>query len=88
MRLGEAKTYKDYYVVVEIIGNGVCRSLVTNHGSTKLGYMDQNEILVFEKKKDAKEWIEKHSYTGMSFKYEIGKITNLKETNWRWEVVA
>ena len=32
-------------------------------------------------------WNEKHSYKGMTCKYEVAKITNSKETGYRWEVV-
>ena len=83
MRLAEGKIYKDYYVVIE----GVLRNICKSSGSTKLGYTDANDILIFEKKKDATAWIEKHSYKGMSFKYEVAKITNSKETGYRWEIV-
>ena len=85
MRLSEGKTYKDYYVVIEI--DGILRNIRKSSGSTKLGYTDANDILIFEKKKDATAWIENNSYKGMSKKYEVAKITNCKETNYRWEVV-
>ena len=84
MRLAEGKTYKDFYVVIEI--DGVLRNIRKSSGSTKLGYTDANDILIFEKKKDATAWIEKHSYKGMTCKYEVAKITNSKETGYRWEV--
>ena len=83
MRLAEGKTYKDYYVVID----GILRNICKSSGSTKLGYTDSNDILIFEKKKDATTWIEKHSYKGISFKYEVAKITNSKETGYRWEIV-
>ena len=85
MRLADGKTYKDYYVVIEI--DGVLRNICKSSGSTKLGYTDANNILIFEKKKDAIAWIENNSYKGMLKKYEVSKITNCKETNYRWEVV-
>ena len=85
MRLAEGKTYKDYYVIIEI--DGVLRNIRKSSGSTKLGYTDANNILIFEKKKDAIAWIEKNTYKGMSKRYEVAKITNSKETNYRWEVV-
>ena len=49
MRLAEGKTYKDYYVVIEI--DGILRNIRKSSGSTKLGYTDANDILIFEKKK-------------------------------------
>lgn len=82
MRLAQGKTYKDYYVVIEI--DGISRNICKNSGSTKLDYTDANDILIFEKKKDATAWIEKHSYKGISSKYEVAKITNSKETGYRW----
>lgn len=48
--------------------------------------MDEGNILIFDKKKNAKEWIEKHSYKGMSFTYIISKIWNCRETKYRWEI--
>ena len=84
MRLAEAKTYKEYYAIIEI--DGVLRNMVASKGITKFGYMDEGNILVFDTKKKANEWIEKHSYKGMTVKYEIVKIENTKETKYRWEV--
>ena len=81
MRLSEAKTYKEYYAIIEI--DGILRNMVASKGITKFGYMDEGNILVFDTKKKAKEWIEKHSYKGMSYKY---KIENTKDTKYRWEV--
>ena len=52
--------------------------------TTKLGYTDEGYILVFEKKGEAKKWIEQHSAT--SSKYEIVKIWNSRETGYRWNV--
>jgi len=84
MRLAEAKTYKEYYGIIEI--DGILRNMVASKGTTKFGYMDEGNILVFDTKKKANEWIEKHSYKGMTCKYEVAKITNSKETGYRWEV--
>ncbi len=84
MRLAEAKTYKEYFAIVEI--DGILRNMVTSKDVTKFGYMDEGNILIFDKKKDAKKWIENHSYNGMRQKYEIVKIRNSKETKYRWEV--
>ncbi len=84
MRLADAKTYKEYYAIIEI--DGVLRNIVAAKGVTKFGYMDEGNILVFDTKKKAKEWIEKHSYKGMSYKYKIVKIENTKDTKYRWEV--
>lgn len=83
MRLVEGKTYKEYYVIIQV--DGILRNVVTSKGITKLGYTDEGNILIFDEKKNAKEWIERHSYKGMSFKYEIAKIWNSKETKYRWE---
>ena len=38
MRLADGKTYKDYYVVIEI--DGVLRNIRKSSGSTKLGYTE------------------------------------------------
>lgn len=84
MRLAEAKTYKEYYAIVEIYG--VLRDMVASKGATKFGYMDEGNILVFCKKKDAIEWIQKHSFKGMTEKYEVVKIWNSRETKYRWEI--
>lgn len=72
MRLAEGKTYKEYYVIIE--KDGTLRNIVASKGITKLGYMDEGNILIFDKKKNVKEWIEKHSYKGMSVTYIISKI--------------
>ena len=45
MRLVEGKTYKDYYVVIEI--DGTLRNICKSSGSTKLGCTDSNDILIF-----------------------------------------
>lgn len=50
--------------------------------STKYGYMN---LRIY--KKNAIAWIEKNSYKGISKKYEVARITNSKETNYRWGVV-
>ena len=84
MRLAEGKTYKEYYVIIE--KDGILRNIVASKGITKLGYMDEGNILIFDKKKNAKEWIEKHSYKGMSVTYIISKIWNCRETKYRWEI--
>ena len=86
MRLAEAKTYKEYYAIIEI--DGILRNMVTSKDVTKFGYMDEGNILVFEKKKNAELWIKNNSYKGMSLKYKIVKIWNSKETKYRWEVKA
>ena len=78
MRLAEGKTYKEYYVIIE--KDGTLRNIVASKGITKLGYMDEGNILIFDKKKNVKEWIEKHSYKGIS------KIWNCRETEYRWEI--
>lgn len=85
MRLAEGKTYKDYYVVIEI--DGRLLNIRKSSGSTKLSCTDAKDILIFEKKNDATTWIEKNSYKGMSCKYEVAKITNSKETGFIWEVI-
>ena len=84
MRLSEVKAYKEYYAIVEI--DGFLQNMVTSKGVTKFGYMDEGDILVFEKTKNAEQWIKIHSYKGMSCKYEIVKIWNSKETKYKWEV--
>ena len=84
MRLAEAKTYKEYYAIIEI--DGVLRNMVTSNGMTKFGYMDEGDILVFENTKNANHWIKNHSYKGMTCKYKIVKIWNSKETKYRWEI--
>lgn len=84
MRLAEAKTYKEYYAIVEI--DGILRNMVTSKGITKFGYIDESDILAFEKQENAERWIKNHSYKGMSFKYEIVKIWNSKVTKYRWEI--
>ncbi len=84
MRLAEAKTYKEYYAIVEI--DGILRNMVTSNDITKFGYMDEGDISVFENTKNAERWIKNHSYKGMSCKYEIVKIWNSKETKYRWEI--
>ena len=58
MRLAEAKTYKEYYAIVEI--DGILRNMVTSKGITKFGYMDEGNILVFENTKNAERWIKNH----------------------------
>ncbi len=84
MRLAEAKTYKEYYAIVEI--DGILRNMVTSKNATKFGYIDEGNILVFEKKKNAEQWIKNNSYKGMSKNYKIVKIWNSKETKYKWEV--
>ena len=84
MRLAETKTYKEYYAIIEI--DGILRNMVASKGITKFGYMDEGDILVFEKQKNADRWIKNHSYKGMSCKYEMVKIWNSKETKYRWEI--
>lgn len=84
MRLTEGKTYKEYYVIIE--EDGILRNIVASKGITKFGYIDEGNILIFDKKKNAKEWIEKHSYKGMSVIYIISKIWNCRETKYRWEI--
>ena len=84
MRLAEAKTYKEYYAIVEI--DGFLRNMVTSKGITKFGYIDEGDILAFEKQENADWWIKNHSYKGMTCKYKIVKIWNSKETKYRWEI--
>lgn len=53
------------FKVVEV--NGFIRAQIDTKGNpNKYG-----EPKVFQTEKDAKKWIEKHSYKGMSFCYEI-----------------
>lgn len=84
MRLAEAKTYKEYYAIIQV--DGFLRNVIATKGITKFGYMDEGNILVFDKKKDAADWIERNSYKGMSWEYEIVQIWNSRETRYRWEV--
>ena len=56
------------YKVVEI--DGIWRAAVCkNNKADKYG-----DPKIFETRKAAEKWIEKHSYTGMSFKYEIVEV--------------
>jgi hypothetical protein len=88
MRLGEGKTYKQYYIIVE--KNDFISEIVAKQNgrktTTKLGMMDQNNILIFEKKKEAIDWIDTNSYKGMTQTYVIKKIINDKTTSYKWEV--
>ena len=53
------------YVIVEI--DGIIRSCVCkNNKADKYG-----DPKLFETKEEAQRWIDKHSYKGMSYKYEI-----------------
>ena len=84
MQLKDGKIYKEYYAIVKIYG--IVRELVTvPYGGTKLGCINEGNIKIFERKKDANEWIKKNSYGGMSHKYEIVKLWNDKQTRYRWE---
>jgi len=89
MTLHDAKTYKDYYIV--IVSDARTKNVIAKYDNinnyTKLGYMDEGRIIVFEKKKEAQTWIDKNIYKGMTEKYSIEKITNCKETKYRWDII-
>jgi hypothetical protein len=54
--------------IIEV--DGIIRSCICkNNKADKYG-----EPKNFKTRKDAEKWIEKHSYKGMSFKYEIKKV--------------
>ena len=56
------------YRIIEI--DGIIRAYIcTNNKADKYGTPKE-----YKKLKDAKQWIERHSYGGMSFKYEIERI--------------
>lgn len=56
------------YKIIEI--DGIWRAAICkNNKADKYGVPK-----IFESKKAAANWIEKHSYKGMSFKYEIVEI--------------
>ena len=55
------------YIIVEV--DGFIRSAINKQGKPD----KYSEPKRFETKKKAQAWIDKHSYTGMSFRYEIKK---------------
>ena len=87
MKLKDARTYKEYFVIAEYSGNFIgfrTQNYSTFISTTKLGHTDEGYILVFEKRGEAKKWIEQHSAT--SSKYEIVKIWNSRETEYKWSM--
>ena len=56
------------YRIVEI--DGIIRACVCKNNKADKYGTPKN----FETKKDAQNWIDRHSYKGMSFKYEIVEI--------------
>ena len=91
MKLKDARTYKEYFAIAEYSGNFIgfrTQNYTAPNGTfistTKLGHTDEGYILVFEKKGEAKKWIQQHSDT--SSKYEIVKIWNSRETGYKWDV--
>ena len=91
MKLKDARTYKEYFAIAEYSGNFIgfrTQNYTAPSGTfintTKLGHTDEGYILVFEKRSEAKKWIEQHSAT--SSKYEIVKIWNSRETGYKWDV--
>ena len=57
------------YHIVEI--DGIWRACICkNNKADKYG-----EPKIFETKKACKQWIERHSYKGMSHSYEIKEVT-------------
>lgn len=57
------------YIIVEV--DGFIRSAIDKTGkANKYG-----EPKLFKTKKDAQKWIDRRSYDGMSFHYEIKEVT-------------
>lgn len=59
-----------YYIVVINYGNGNREALCKGNEFSK--YLEPRR---FATKKDAKRWVERHSYPYMSFSYEIERRT-------------
>lgn len=56
------------YEVIEV--DGIIRTAICkNNKADKYG-----EPKLFNTKKDAQKWIDRHSYIGMSWKYEIEEV--------------
>lgn len=92
MKLKDAQTYKEYFSIIQndmSDGRCCCLGFVTQNYAlftTKLGYMDEGHILVFYKESEGKKWVKEHTYKGQSSKYEIVRIWNSRETNYRWDI--
>lgn len=92
MQLKDAQTYKEYFVIAQNDmsgGHWHCLGFVTQNytlTTTKLGYMDEGHILVLYKKSEANKWVKEHTYKGQSSKYEIVRIWNSRETNYKWDI--
>lgn len=56
------------YIVVEINGHWHAQIDKTGHAN-KYG-----EPKLFKSRKEAQAWVERHSYKGMSFRYEIEEV--------------
>lgn len=56
------------FIIVEV--DGIIRSAICKDGkANKYG-----EPKIFKTLREAQKWIDKHSYAGMSFKYEIVEV--------------
>lgn len=56
------------YVVVEV--DGLIRSCINRKGQAD----KYSPPKLFGTRKEAQDWIDKHSYKGMSCRYEIGEV--------------
>lgn len=86
MQVKQAERYKDYYIVIDDgIANNPMMVSKENFGYTGTKYIDS--AICFEKMKEAKDWINKNSYTGMTSKYRTSKITYDYKESKRWCIV-
>lgn len=86
MQVSQAEKHKDYYIIMNY--EMPCNPLMVceeNGRITGTKYIDS--VKCFYHKKDAKNWISKHTYVGMTAKYTVAKITyDYKDTK-RWWVI-
>ena len=56
------------YIVIEV--DGLIRSPISRKGQAD----KYSQPKLFGPRKEAQEWIDKHTYKGMSWRYEIGEV--------------
>lgn len=57
------------YIVIEV--DGLIRSVINRKGQAD----KYSPPKLFKTRQEAQEWIDKHTYKGMSWRYEIGEVS-------------
>ena len=78
----EARLKEKVYIIIQKEDKIIEMVQKESFGLSTTKYFN-NDIICFEKLKEAKEWIKQHTYKGMTCEYKIKKVSfNYKLDKW------